>query len=78
MEKTILSYKANKEDTQKFSKINSELLYKALGKTGLTVSACGFGSYRVDYRVNEHFTAMEYALLNGINLIDTSANYSDC
>jgi aryl-alcohol dehydrogenase-like predicted oxidoreductase len=77
MEKTILSYKANKEDTQKFSKINSELLYKALGKTGLTVSACGFGSYRVDYRVNEHFTAMEYALLNGINLIDTSANYSD-
>lgn len=53
------------------------LLLKSLGKTGLTVSACGFGAYRVDYRVREHFEAMEYAVTSGINLIDTSANYSD-
>ncbi len=52
-------------------------MHKLLGKTGLTVSACGFGAYRVDYRVKEHFNSMEYAISKGINLIDTSANYSD-
>src|ERR1051325_6311881 len=56
---------------------NKNLIRKTLGKTGLTVSACGFGAYRVDYRVKEHDEALEYALLNGINLIDTSSNYSD-
>jgi aryl-alcohol dehydrogenase-like predicted oxidoreductase len=77
MNKTLIPNRASNEDTLKYSKQFPELLYKQLGKTGLTVSACGFGSYRVDYRVNEHFEAIEYALLNGINLIDTSANYSD-
>jgi hypothetical protein len=51
--------------------------YSILGKTGLKISKIGFGSYRVDYRVQEHQNALEYALKNGINLIDTSANYSD-
>ncbi len=77
MNKLIISNKALKEDTLKYSQQYPDILYKQLGKTGLTISACGFGSYRVDYRVNEHFTALEYALLNGINIIDTSANYSD-
>lgn len=54
-----------------------DMKYKKLGKTGLTVSICGFGSYRIDYRVKEHQAALEYALKSGINLIDTSANYSD-
>jgi aryl-alcohol dehydrogenase-like predicted oxidoreductase len=54
-----------------------ELLHKTLGKTNLAVAACGFGSYRVDYRVQEHFDTMRYAIENGINLIDTSSNYSD-
>ncbi len=53
------------------------LLYKKFGKTGLTVSAAGFGGYRIDFRVKEHYESLEYAILSGINLIDTSANYSD-
>lgn len=65
------------EDTSSLKNKFSGLTYKLLGKTGLTVSACGFGSYRVDFRVQEHSDALEHALLNGINLIDTSANYSD-
>ncbi len=65
------------EDTSSLKNKFSGLAYKQLGKTGLTVSCCGFGSYRVDFRVQEHSDALEYALLNGINLIDTSANYSD-
>lgn len=56
---------------------NDKMKYKILGKTGLSTSICGFGSYRVDYRVKEHSQALEYALKKGINLIDTSANYTD-
>ena len=53
-----------------------DLKYEKLGKTGFTTSACGFGGYRVDDSVEEHHYALEYALNNGINLIDTSSNYS--
>jgi aryl-alcohol dehydrogenase-like predicted oxidoreductase len=53
-----------------------DLNYKKLGKTGLTISNCGFGSYRIDNSVEEHHASLEYALLHGINLIDTSSNYS--
>ncbi|MBS1513537.1 MAG: aldo/keto reductase [Bacteroidetes bacterium] len=37
----------------------------------------GFGCYRVDYRVEEHQKSLEKAILEGITLIDTSANYAD-
>lgn len=69
--------KATTHNTLNYSLRFPSLQYKPLGKTSLTVSACGFGSYRIDYRVQEHYLALEYALLNGINLIDTSSNYSD-
>lgn len=68
---------ANNDSTRSFADKFPELKYNLLGKTGLTVSACGFGAYRVDYRVREHFESLEYAITSGINLIDTSANYSD-
>ncbi|MFH1198004.1 MAG: aldo/keto reductase [bacterium] len=51
--------------------------YKILGKTELKPSICGFGGYRIDYRYPVHAEALRYALENGINLIDTSSNYSD-
>lgn len=71
--------KANAEinNTADFCIKFPELLHKSLGKTKLNISACGFGSYRVDYRVKEHYNALRYAIKKGINLIDTSANYSD-
>lgn len=73
----MIKGKASSEATKEFSAKYPDLIYKTFGRTHFTVSACGFGSYRVDYRVVEHFTALEYAISNGINLIDTSANYSD-
>ncbi len=51
--------------------------YRALGRTGLVTSSLGFGSYRIDDRTPEHTAALEKALLGGINLIDTSTNYTD-
>jgi len=73
----MIKGKALAEATREFSEKYPDIIYKTLGRTGFTVSACGFGGYRVDYRVVEHFNALEYAVTNGINLIDTSANYSD-
>src|SRR5437868_5079287 len=73
----MIKSKANTEDTSDFCTKFPGLMHKKLGNTGLSVSACGFGAYRVDYRVKEHSDSLEYAILNGINLIDTSANYSD-
>jgi aryl-alcohol dehydrogenase-like predicted oxidoreductase len=48
-----------------------------LGATGLTVSRLGFGCYRVDEITAEHAAALKLALRSGINLIDTSTNYTD-
>jgi hypothetical protein len=47
------------------------------GATGLTVSRLGFGCYRVDEITAEHAAALQLALRSGINLIDTSTNYTD-
>ncbi|MBK7444775.1 MAG: aldo/keto reductase [Ignavibacteria bacterium] len=43
----------------------------------MTYSKAGFGSYRIDISIKDHYDALNYALTNGINLIDTSANYAD-
>ena len=51
--------------------------YRALGRTGLVTSSLGFGSYRIDDRTPEHAAALEQALLGGVNLVDTSTNYTD-
>ena len=50
--------------------------YTTLGRTGLTCSAAGFGSYRVDFRVASHRAALAAALRMGVNIIDTSTNYA--
>lgn len=49
--------------------------YRALGSTGLTVSAVGFGGYRTGRADPEHGEALRAALAAGVNLIDTSSNY---
>jgi len=53
------------------------LFYQSLVPSGIRISGAGFGCYRVDVRVKEHQQALTKALLSGINLIDTSANYAD-
>jgi len=48
-----------------------------LGGTGISVSGIGFGGYRIDDSNPEHRAALELALRSGINVIDTSTNYTD-
>jgi hypothetical protein len=51
--------------------------YTSFGSTGLTTSRIGFGGYRIDVGVEDHRRALEKALQDGCNLIDTSTNYAD-
>ncbi len=63
--------------TQAYAEKHSALTYGELDRTGLLVSQAGFGCYRVDVSVDAHREALTRALLQGVNLIDTSANYAD-
>jgi hypothetical protein len=51
--------------------------YGPLGRTGLTVCRLGFGGYRVNDDTPVHRDALERALAGGVNLVDTSTNYTD-
>ena len=68
---------ATAEGTRACAEAHSALTYGELDRTGLLVSQAGFGCYRVDVSVEAHRQALTRALLQGINLIDTSANYAD-
>jgi len=48
-----------------------------IGDTMLTASQAGFGCYRISVDVAHHQKALREALVQGINLIDTSTNYAD-
>ena len=41
------------------------------------LSKLGFGAYRVSIKSKKHFDALKMALDLGVNLIDTSTNYTD-
>jgi len=51
--------------------------YGQFGNTGLTVSNFGFGGYRIHIDSKIHTRALRSSLLKGVNLIDTSGNYTD-
>ncbi len=51
--------------------------YTFLGSTKLTTSRLGFGGYRISLGVDDHRNALEKAIQEGCNLIDTSTNYAD-
>ena len=51
--------------------------FRQLTGTDLTASKIGYGSYRVDYRFDEHTATLRKAIQAGCNLIDTSSNYTD-
>lgn len=50
---------------------------RELGRTGWSVSALGFGCYRVGTGLPDHRKSLIEALRHGVNLIDTSTNYGD-
>ena len=68
---------ASIEGTEKYLAVFPGIKSKVLGKTGFKVSVCGFGCYRIEDGIPRHKAALEKALLSGVNLIDTSSNYSD-
>src|SRR5437016_9484790 len=74
----ILAGRASAEATTRIAERHPEWAhsYRALGRTGLTTSGAGFGSYRIHHGVQAHRTALAKALRMGINLIDTSSNYA--
>jgi uncharacterized protein YyaL (SSP411 family)/aryl-alcohol dehydrogenase-like predicted oxidoreductase len=74
---TFLSGSATRTGTGAYASRFTPSGYGPLGSTGLITSRVGFGGYRVDDETPEHGEALEKALLEGCNLIDTSTNYMD-
>lgn len=72
----MLNGRATPAATQTYAARHPHLAYNQM-KSGLWVSQVGFGGYRVEKGIPAHEQALRYALLNGINLIDTSSNYGD-
>ena len=68
---------ATPEATGSLASCFPHVIYRRLGRTGLSVSGAGFGGYRVHTGAAAHAPALESALTAGINFIDTSANYTD-
>jgi aryl-alcohol dehydrogenase-like predicted oxidoreductase len=64
-------------DTKTYAQRFKHLSYNELGTTGLYISQAAFGGYRVSKEIEEHYDALKSALENGINIIDTSSNYTD-
>jgi len=68
---------ATQGGTKEFSQKYPEFNFNPLGKTHLSVSEVGFGSYRIYINSDENKKALKKAILSGINLIDTSSTYTD-
>ena len=72
---------ATDEGTRAFADKHAETwgegAFAELGSTGLWVSRLGFGGYRVDAHTPEHRAALQRAFASGVNLVDTSTNYTD-
>ena len=68
---------ASVEGTSSFANKNQNLHYQMLGKSQWHVSPAGFGCYRVAAGIQTYFDAMVHAIAGGVNLIDTSTNYTD-
>jgi aryl-alcohol dehydrogenase-like predicted oxidoreductase len=73
----MISGFATPDATQQLAGDFSDCSYNLLKRTGLWISSVGFGCYRVNAGVAAHYKALEKALRDGINVVDTSANYAD-
>ncbi|MBC7543596.1 MAG: aldo/keto reductase [Candidatus Sericytochromatia bacterium] len=68
---------ATTDGTQRYRARFPALAAATLGRTGLSVSQAGFGGYRIEGDDPDQRDAIVRSLRQGINLIDTSANYGD-
>ena len=69
--------KATAVSTQTYFQKHATISTTVVDRLGWQISQAGFGSYRVNTGEKVHEQALRQALQNGINLIDTSSNYSD-
>ncbi|KND02332.1 uncharacterized protein SPPG_02805 [Spizellomyces punctatus DAOM BR117] len=69
--------RATVEGTKRYAEQFASLAYSNVPKTGWTVSASGFGGYRIRKDVEEHENALSLALESGINVIDTSSHFEN-
>ncbi len=60
-----------------FLRISNDNFIKNPPLPGWYFSALAFGTYRLHLENNNHYKALHHALTEGINVIDTSANYMD-
>jgi uncharacterized protein YyaL (SSP411 family)/aryl-alcohol dehydrogenase-like predicted oxidoreductase len=74
---TFIAGCASPQATAAYARRFDAAAYDVLGGTGLTVGRVGFGAYRIDHETPEHREALARALGAGINLVDTSTNYTD-
>jgi aryl-alcohol dehydrogenase-like predicted oxidoreductase len=68
---------ATRQFALKYENQYPSIAYRTLGRTELTVSKMGFGTYRCHQNSEIHFEALKKAIEKGCNVIDTSSNYSD-
>ena len=68
---------ATESATQSYVHKHRPIACNEIGTTRLTASQAGFGGYRISVGVAHHEKALRKALCEGVNLIDTSANYAD-
>jgi uncharacterized protein YyaL (SSP411 family)/aryl-alcohol dehydrogenase-like predicted oxidoreductase len=68
---------ATAEGTARYSARFDAAGFARLGSSGPVASRLGFGGYRVHDMAPEHREALKRALRSGVNLIDTSANYTE-
>ena len=69
--------KASADATRIYFEEHKSVQHKPLADTGIQISAAGFGAYRIDNSSEEYKEALRFALKQGVNLIDTSTNYSN-
>jgi len=74
---TPLAGRARAEGTARYAARFADNVFVALGSSDLTVSRIGFGGYRVHDSLPQHRQALERALAAGVNVVDTSTNYTD-
>ena len=76
-ESNVITGHATEAATKNYMQKHRAIAHNKIGTTMLSVGQAGFGCYRVSAGVAHHERALGMALCEGVNLIDTSANYAD-
>lgn len=73
----MLQGAASANGTDEYIRRHSAVANGSLGRYRWRISSAGFGGYRVSAEIDDHVNALMHAICHGINVIDTSTNYTD-